>query len=86
MLDKTGTLTEGKPKVTDTIALGGFSEEDILRFAASVEAKSNHPIAAAILAEALTRGVSISDNIAQFRSLSGLGLEAIVECGIIKTG
>ncbi len=79
VLDKTGTLTEGKPKVTDTIAFGVFSEEDVLRFAASVEAKSNHPVAAAILAEATKRGVFVSGEVAQFRSLSGLGLEAVVD-------
>ena len=79
VLDKTGTLTEGKPKVTDTTVFGNFSAEDVLRFAASVEAKSNHPIAAAILAEALKRGVSVSNEVTEFRSLSGLGLEAIVD-------
>ena len=79
VLDKTGTLTEGKPKVTDTTVFGGFSEDDVLRFASSVEAKSNHPIAAAILAEALIRGVSVSNEVTEFRSLSGLGLEAIVD-------
>ena len=79
VLDKTGTLTEGKPKVTDSIAFGAFSEEDILRFAASLEAKSNHPVAAAILAEAERRGVAVSGEVAQFRSLSGLGLEAVVD-------
>ncbi len=79
VLDKTGTLTEGKPKVTDTIAFGEFSEEAVLRFAASVEAKSNHPIAAAILAEAKKRNVFLSDRVEQFQSLSGLGLEAIID-------
>ena len=79
VLDKTGTLTEGKPKVTDIIAHADFSEEDILRFAASAEAKSNHPVAAAILAEAVKRGVFLSDEVGQFQSLSGLGLEAVIE-------
>lgn len=79
VLDKTGTLTEGKPKVTDTIAFSAFSEEDILRFAASLETKSNHPVAAAILAEARERGVAVSEAVAQFRSLAGLGLEAVVD-------
>ena len=78
VLDKTGTLTEGKPKVTDIVVLGDYSEAEILGFAASVEAKSNHPIASAILAEAQKRGVSVSADVAEFRSLSGLGLEAVV--------
>ena len=86
VLDKTGTLTEGKPKVTDIIAFGGFSPQDVLRFAGSLEAKSNHPIAAAILAEAQKRGVSIISEVAQFRSLSGLGLEAVVDGKQVLTG
>ncbi len=86
VLDKTGTLTEGKPKVTDVIAFGVFSEEDVLQFAASIEAKSNHPVAAAILAEAQKRSVSISNEVVQFRSLSGLGLEAIVDGKSILIG
>ncbi len=77
VLDKTGTLTEGKPKVTDVIALGNFTQEDIILYSASVEAKSNHPIAKAILDEAKKRKIQIS-NVQNFKSLSGLGLEAVV--------
>ncbi len=77
VLDKTGTLTEGKPKVTDVIALGSFTQEDIILYSASVEAKSNHPIAKAILDEAKKRKIQIS-NVQNFKSLSGLGLEAVV--------
>ncbi len=77
VLDKTGTLTEGKPKVTDVIALGKFAQEDIILYSASVEAKSNHPIAKAILDEAKKRKIQIS-NVQNFKSLSGLGLEAVV--------
>ncbi len=78
VLDKTGTLTEGKPKVTDVIAIGDFSEEEILGFAASLEAKSNHPVAKAILEETKKRNVALllAEN---FQSISGLGLEAVVE-------
>ncbi len=86
VLDKTGTLTEGKPKVTDIIALGDYSEAEVLGFAAGVEAKSNHPIASAILAEAQKRGISVSADVAQFRSLSGLGLEAVVDGKHILVG
>ena len=78
VLDKTGTLTEGKPKVTDVIATGNISEETLLQYAASVETKSSHPLAAAILAETKKRGVSLLEA-ENFRSLSGLGLEAIVD-------
>ena len=77
VLDKTGTLTEGKPRVTDVIATGALSEEMLLQYVASVEAKSSHPLSSAILAEAQKRKVSLlpAEN---FKSLSGLGLEAVV--------
>ncbi len=57
--DKTGTLTEGKPRVTVVVALDGYSEVDVLRIAASLEARSTHPLARAILAEASARGVVV---------------------------
>ncbi len=77
VLDKTGTLTEGKPKVTDVIAIGTMPEETLLQYAASVETKSSHPLSAAIISEASKRGIPVlvAEN---FRSISGLGLEAIV--------
>ncbi len=77
VLDKTGTLTEGKPKVTDVIALRNFTQEDIILYSASIEVKSNHPIAKAILDEAKKRKIQIA-NVQNFKSLSGLGLEAVV--------
>lgn len=77
VLDKTGTLTEGKPKVTEVITTGNMSEETLLQYAASVETKSSHPLSAAILDEAKKRGISLlaTEN---FQSLSGLGLEGVV--------
>lgn len=78
VLDKTGTLTEGKPKVTDVLTFEGFSEENILSFAASIEAKSNHPVAEAIIEEAKKRSVHIKES-EKFQSISGLGLEAVIE-------
>ncbi len=78
VLDKTGTLTEGKPKVTDVIAASGFSDKDVLRFAASVEAKSSHPLSMAIIAEAKKHSIDVSV-VENFQSLSGLGLEAVVD-------
>ena len=57
VIDKTGTLTEGKPKVTAIVPADGFSETDILTFAASVEAASEHPLAAAIVKSAKERGI-----------------------------
>lgn len=79
VLDKTGTLTEGRPRVTDVLSVGGISESEIVQLAAMIEAKSNHPIAKAILDEAKKRNLTASASIEQFRSLSGLGLEAIIE-------
>lgn len=85
VLDKTGTLTEGKPKVTDVIATGAISEELILRYSGSVEAKSNHPLSAAIIFEAKKRGITllVAEN---FQSLSGLGLEGSVDGKNILVG
>ena len=79
VLDKTGTLTEGKPKITDIVCVKGFSEDEILRLSASVEMRSAHPLSRAVLEEANKRGINFSENAENFRSLSGLGLEATVE-------
>jgi P-type Cu+ transporter len=59
VVDKTGTLTEGKPKVTAIITAPGFDESDVLRLAASVERLSEHPLAAAIVAAAAERGIAL---------------------------
>ncbi len=56
VVDKTGTLTEGKPKVTGVVTAPGFDEADVLRLAASVERASEHPLGAAIVAAAAERG------------------------------
>jgi len=79
VLDKTGTLTEGKPKVTDVIAFNGFTEEDILRHEASVEAGSNHPLAKAIMEEAVKRGALPLEPIEKFESVAGYGLKAMIK-------
>jgi Cu2+-exporting ATPase len=78
VLDKTGTLTEGKPRVTDVVSTGNISESEIVQLAASIEARSNHPIAKAILDEAKKRDLTASASVEQFLSLSGLGLEAVI--------
>ncbi|MFA6004990.1 MAG: copper-translocating P-type ATPase [Patescibacteria group bacterium] len=79
VLDKTGTLTEGKPKVTDTVAASGFSQSEVLRLTAAAETKSGHPLSKAILEEVHRLTLSIPSNIDKFNSLSGLGVEAFVE-------
>ncbi len=86
VLDKTGTLTEGKPMVIDVVALEGFTEEDVLRYEASVEAKSSHPIAKAILDEAEKRNISPFSSLEKFTSIAGHGVEARVEGKAVLAG
>ncbi|HET6935054.1 MAG TPA: heavy metal translocating P-type ATPase, partial [Candidatus Angelobacter sp.] len=78
LLDKTGTLTEGKPRVTGIITLPGFSEDDVLRLAASVEISSEHPLAAAIVRAANERNLQLSPA-AQFQSFTGKGVGGRVD-------
>ncbi len=81
-LDKTGTLTLGRPELVDVITTGGFARDEVLRLAAAAEAQSEHPIAAAI-----TRaGPSDLPKPAEFESLTGLGLRARVDGRDILVG
>jgi Cu+-exporting ATPase len=75
VLDKTGTITEGTPRLTDVIPADGWVEDDLLRLAASAEARSEHPIASAIVDAADARSLSLTD-VEQFASQTGLGIEA----------
>ncbi len=75
VLDKTGTLTEGKPRVTGIIPAGAHTEGELLRFAASVERASEHPLAAAILAAAKERNVEVSA-VNNFSAVAGGGVSA----------
>ncbi|MFA9422613.1 MAG: heavy metal translocating P-type ATPase [Sedimentibacter sp.] len=76
VMDKTGTITEGKPRVTDMIS-NGISELEMLKIAASAEKGSEHPLADAIVEEAKNRNVGLYD-IINFQALPGQGLEAKV--------
>jgi Cu+-exporting ATPase len=78
VIDKTGTLTEGKPKVTAIVAAVGFSEADVLRLAASVERGSEHPLAAAIVAAAADRKI-VAAEVADFDAPAGKGVIGTVE-------
>lgn len=78
LLDKTGTITHGQPKLTDIVVCSGQTEHAVLRLAASVEQGSEHPIATAILASARDQNLELSVPI-RFTSYTGKGLEAIVE-------
>ena len=86
VLDKTGTLTEGKFRVTDIIPFGGFTEEDMLNYEAGMEAGSNHPLAKAILAEAARRKVTPSRQPEKFESIAGYGLKAIIDGRVVLAG
>ncbi len=76
-LDKTGTITKGEPTATDFYPVGEFSEEELLAAAASLERKSEHPLAKAVLQEAEKRGTALFD-VSDFRILAGSGLLAKV--------
>ncbi len=80
VLDKTGTLTQGKPKITDVIAVNDFSEEEILLLDAAAEKKSGHPLSTAVLEEVERRNLQsrISNDVTKFKSLSGHGVVATV--------
>ncbi len=77
-LDKTGTLTTGRPAVVDVVPLDGARPGDILRLAAALEARSEHPIGAAITRHARRSGLSVPVADA-FQALPGLGAEAVVD-------
>jgi Cu+-exporting ATPase len=78
ILDKTGTITHGKPALTDAVVSGGFDETTLLRLAGAVEKSSEHPLAAAIVEGAQGRGLSLPDA-TSFNAIPGHGIEAVVE-------
>ncbi len=79
VLDKTGTLTEGKPRITDMETTNSFDKDDALRLIAAAEAKSNHPLSMAVLEEAKQKGLSLPKKVEGFENLSGLGVKATVD-------
>ena len=85
VLDKTGTITKGEPALTDVITSGGFDESDVLRFAASVEAGSEHPLGQAIVRGAREKGVDIP-TVADFRAITARGVEGRVDDKIVRVG
>lgn len=86
VLDKTGTLTEGKPKVTDVIPFNDFTERIILNYEASLEASSNHPLAKAIIEEAEKQGAVPLESISKFESVAGHGLKAVINGKVVLAG
>lgn len=83
--DKTGTLTEGRPRLSDVRPLNGTSEEEALGIAAALEVRSEHVIAAAVVAAARERGVSIPE-VEEFQSESGIGVRGVVQGRIVRLG
>lgn len=78
VIDKTGTLTEGKPRLESVITNGAFDEETLLRLAASLERSSEHPLATAIVAGSRERGVKLTEP-TRFDSLTGKGVVGEVD-------
>ncbi len=85
VVDKTGTLTEGKPRLTSVIPANGHTEEAVLAWAAAVERGSEHPLAAAIVQGADDRGVPVK-NATGFESVTGLGVAAEVDGSRVVLG
>jgi Cu+-exporting ATPase len=85
VLDKTGTLTEGKPRLETIEPLAGESADELLRLAASLERGSEHPLAAAIVKAANERGLSLTEP-RDFQALSGKGVVGIVEGKSVALG
>lgn len=77
-LDKTGTITTGEPKVTNIVPVGGISEEELVRFAVSLESKSEHPLAKAILEYGKEHKIEIAE-VKEFQALPGNGISAIYD-------
>jgi Cu+-exporting ATPase len=78
VLDKTGTITRGKPELTDVLAESGFEENEVLRLAAAVERSSEHPLASAIVGGADARGLVVA-RVVNFAAIPGRGVEADVD-------
>jgi len=76
--DKTGTLTRGKPQVTDLVPAGGFNREELISFAAGVEAVSEHPLGAALVEKAATEKISYAA-VSNFESITGQGVIGIID-------
>ena len=85
VVDKTGTLTEGRPSVTSVLVAAGTAETEILPLAASLERSSEHPLAAAVVAAARTRGMTLSDT-TNFVSLTGKGVTGTVSGRAVALG
>ncbi len=86
VFDKTGTLTEGKPTITDIVAVKKGTEYELLGLAASIEAKSNHPLSRALLRRADEDGIKLQEDVQHFESLAGLGIKAKIQDKTVLVG
>ncbi len=86
LLDKTGTITHGKPELTDVIALPGITEQEVLRLVALAERGSEHPLALAIIAGARARGLALDSYPENFHTITGRGVSARVEGHSVLVG
>lgn len=84
-VDKTGTLTKGKPELTDFVPSPDFDSQQVLSWVAAIEARSEHPIAQAITAAAAEKGLALPE-LEQFESLTGLGVQARIEGQHVHVG
>ncbi len=85
VVDKTGTLTEGKPRVTSVEAVTGVDEEELLRLAAAVERGSAHPLASAVVSAASARGIVVPA-VTRFMSTTGQGVSGLVDGRAVDIG
>nr|MBA2356143.1 heavy metal translocating P-type ATPase [Acidobacteriota bacterium] len=85
VVDKTGTLTEGKPTLTTIVSEPGLEESDLLRLVASLERVSEHPLASAIVRGAEERGIATTD-VSDFRSVTGKGVVGVVDGRTVAIG
>jgi P-type Cu2+ transporter len=85
VLDKTGTLTEGKPALRDVVTVGDIPEQELLRLVASAEQGSEHPLAEAIVTGARERGARLVDT-TQFEAIAGHGIRATVDGQVVLAG
>jgi Cu+-exporting ATPase len=85
VIDKTGTLTEGKPTVEAVVAASGFSDVEVMRLVASLEQGSEHPLGAAVVSAAKANGIKLA-TVSEFRSQTGLGVGGKVEGKIVAAG
>lgn len=85
VVDKTGTLTEGKPRLVTVAPFGAWQETELLRLAASLEQPSEHPLAAAVVRDAKERGIALAEA-SDFQSITGKGVQGRVDSHTIIVG